>query len=228
MEKITNKEIIDVVKYSDDKLVFVQKNPLSDPIQFKADYYIINFKTGEKEVVTKKAYMLKKFGQASEKICSAISDFIQCQAMILKDKSVLVIFPNGQAGLFDSSGELLWTKELKYNEKPVFSLARDEDAFWSVCTDENCVMRYDTEKFGVDIRIGSKDNASFIAPHFASADEKYVYVCCSGDTVRKIDKETLIVSDVEESVPSLKRFYKFRGFSVFCCSDGLYIEEDNK
>ena len=55
MEKITNKEIIDVVKFSDDKLVFVQKNPLSDSMQSKIDYYIINFAKGEKEVVTKKA-----------------------------------------------------------------------------------------------------------------------------------------------------------------------------
>lgn len=225
MEKITNKEIIDVVKFSDDKLVFVQKNPLSDSMQSKIDYYIINFAKGEKEVVTKKAYLLKKFGAAYEKITEKISDYIQCRAMILSDKTVFVVFPNGQAGLFDSNGELLRIKELTYNDKPVCSLAEDEDSFWCVCRDENCVMKYNAENFAVDIRIGSKDASTFSQPHFVSADENYVYVCCNGNKVRKIDKSTLIVSDVEESYPDLERYYKFKGYSIICCADGLYFDE---
>ena len=226
MEKITNKQIIDVVKFSKDKLVFVEVNPMSDNLQSNAKYYIINFSTGEKEVVTKSAYLLKKFGSSYEKICEKISDYVQCRAMVLKDKSVLIVFPNGQAGLFDNQGELLWTKEFTYNQKPTYSLAEDEDAFWCVCRDENCVIKYNTENFSVDIRIGSKDNSSFSEPHFASADDKYVYICCGNDKVRKIDKSTLIVSDVDESFPSLERFYRFKGVSIICCSDGMYFDEN--
>ena len=227
MEKITNKEIIDVVKFSADKLVFAERNPMSDSIQYSAKYYIINFATGEKEVVTKSAYMLKKFGAAYEKICDKISDYIQCQTMILKDKSVFIVFPNGQAGLFDKDGELIWNKELLYNESAVHSLAVDEDTFWCVCKNENCVIRYTADNFGVDIRIGSKDAQTFINPHFVSSDEKFVYVCC-GESVRKIDKETFIVSDVEENIPSLQRFYRFKDVSIICCSDGMYFDEEIK
>ena len=224
MEKITNKEIIDVVKFSEDKLIFVSKNPLSEGAQFKTDYYIINFKTGKKEAVTKKAYLLKKFGQAYEKICETISDYIQCQAITLKDKSVLTVFPNGQAGLFDAQGELLWTKELSYNNSPVYSLAEDEDSFWCVCRDENCVIRYSADKFAVDIRIGAKDASTFSQPHFVSSDDENVYVCCKND-VRKIDKKTLIVSDVVSNIPNLQKYYRFKNISIFCCFDGLYFEK---
>jgi len=224
MEKISNKEIIDVVKFSKDKLIFVSKNPL-EPSLDKAEYYIINFATGEKEVVTKKAYMLKKFGSSYEKIGEKISDFIQCQAMILKDKSVLVVFPNGQAGLFDSNGELSWIKELKHNDSPVYSLAPDEDSFWCVCTDENCVMRFSTDNYSVDIRIGSKDASTFSKPSFASSDGEFVYICSQDGSVRKIDKSTLIVSDVVEKVVNLQRYYKFKGVSIFCLTDGLYFEK---
>ena len=226
MEKITNKEVIDVVKYSEDKLIFAEKRLIGEAGQFKANYYIINFTTGEKEVVTKKAYMLKKFGFAFEKICNTISDYIQCQTMILSDKSVLVIFPNGQAGLFDNQGEMLWNKEFSYNGKAVSSLAYDEDAFWCVCREENCVMRYSADNFGVDIRIGSKDASAFRQPSFASADDEYVYICSGSNKVRKIDKSTLIVSDVEGNFPNLKKFYKFKEFSIICCSDGLYFDKD--
>lgn len=224
MEKITNKEIVDIVKFSEDKLIFVQKNPLSDPNQFKVDYYIINFSTGVREGVTKKAYLLKKFGAAYEKICEMIKDYVKCQAMILSDKSVLVIFPNGQAGLFDPDGNLLWNKEFSFNNSPVFSLAEDEGAFWCVCKDENSVMRYTADNFAVDIRIGSKDAQTFSEPSFVSADDKYVYVCC-GNRVRKIDKGTLIVDDIKDYYPNLNRFYRFKDVSIICCSDGLYFDK---
>ncbi|MBR4240863.1 MAG: hypothetical protein IKR97_01440 [Eubacterium sp.] len=224
MEKINNKEIIDVVKFSEDKLIFVQKNPLSNSSNFKPEYYIINFSSGEKEAVTKKAYLLKKFGQAYEKICKTIADYIQCQTIIFEDKSVLIVFPNGQAGLFGSDGELIWTKEFSYNSSPVHSLAEDNGAFWCVCTNENCVIRYSADKFALDIRIGSKDASTFSEPHFVSSDEENIFVCCK-NSVRKIDKSSLIVSDVEENIPYLQRYYRFKDVSIFCCSDGLYFDK---
>lgn len=226
MKKFTNREIIDVVKFSDDKLIFVEKRPLPDRERYKANYYLFNFSTGEKEVITKKAYMLKKFGFAFEKICKTISNYVQCRAMILKDRSVLIIFPNGQAGLFDFEGNMIWNKELSYNEKTVCSLAADDNAFWCVCRDENCVIRYNAENFNVDIRIGSKDSSAFTSPHFVSSDDKNIYVCCNESKVRRIDKSNLSVSDVNGTFQNLRRFYKFKDFSIICTLDGAYLEKD--
>ena len=63
MIKISNREIIDVVKYGSNKAIFVEKRPLFDEGgRYKVNYFVLNFDTGEKEVITKNAYLMQKFG----------------------------------------------------------------------------------------------------------------------------------------------------------------------
>jgi len=224
--KISSREVIDIVRYSESKIIFAEKVPLPQMNQYKVNYFILNFDSGEKEVITKRAYLLKKFGYAFEKISETIADFVQCEAVILADKSVLVIFPNGQSGLFDREGNMLWNKELRYNDSVVSSLAYDKDAFWCVCENENCVIRYSTDNFTIDIRVGSKEADTFQRPQFVSADEKNVYVCCKDNRVRSISKDNLIVSDVRGDFENIQRYYRFGRFSILCKADGTYIDKE--
>lgn len=223
--KISNSEIIDVVKYSDSKVIFAERVPSTDFTQVKARYFILDFNTGEKEAVTTTAYKLKKFGFAFEKICDKITDFINCDAIILGNRNVLVMFEGGEAGLFDREGEMLWNKTLTYNGAAITSLTPDGEYFWSVCKSEDCVIRYNAENVNVDIRIGGKDKGTFNSPFFASADSDYIYICCA-DRVRKISKDNLVVSDAEGIYDSPKRFYKLGRYSVICKADGAYIDKD--
>ncbi|MBQ9516823.1 MAG: hypothetical protein IJR60_01935 [Eubacterium sp.] len=225
MIKITNREVIDVVNYSDTKVIFAEKVSLGELTQAKFKFFILDFESGEKEAVTTNVYKMKKFGHAYEKICERITDYVNCSAVMLKDRNVLVMFEGGEAGLFDREGEMLWTKKLEYNDEPVISLAADDDYFWSVCKGENCVIRFNADNFNVDIRIGGKDQDTFTAPYFASSDDEYVYICCA-DKVRKISKENLTVSDAEGIFDTPNRFYKLGRFSILCSYDGTYIDKD--
>lgn len=226
MLKISNKEIIDVVKYSDDKAIIVEKKPLGDLNQYKANYFVLNFNNGSKEVITKNAYLLKKFGSSFEKISDTIANYVQCDASVLPNRNCIIVFPNGQAGLFNNEGNVKWNGELVYNESPVSGIAIDGDYFWSCCTGQNCVIRYNADNIKVDIRIGGKDANTFIRPTFVSADDKYIYVCCDNIKVRKIDKSNFTVSDINRSYVGLKKFYKYGRFSIVCTSDGAYIDKD--
>ena len=101
MNKVSNREIIDVVKHTDKKIILVEKMPLVEG-GYKANYFIIDLETLEKEVVTKNAYLIRKFGNSAfQKINETIANFADCEAGILPNKNVFVIFSNGQCGLFD-------------------------------------------------------------------------------------------------------------------------------
>lgn len=226
MLKISNREIIDIIKYSDNKVIFVEKKLFGDLGQYKVNCFILNFETGEKEVITKNAYLLKKFGSNYKKITDKIANYVQCDAVSLPNRNVLVIFPNGQTGLFDSDGAMKWNGTLKYNGQAVTGMAGDEEYFWTCCRDENCVIRYTSDNIKVDIRIGGKDAATFSKPDFVSADEEFVYVCCDQSKVRKIDKSNFTVSDIDGSFAGLKKFYKLGKFSIICTADGAYIGKD--
>lgn len=223
MTRISNREIIDVIKYTEDRIILVEKVPIIESTQFKVNYFIINLKNGEKEVITKSAYLLKKLGSAYQKISESLPDFALSQSCILKDKSVFIIFPNGECGLFNQNGNMEWNKKLEYNGSAVTSLASDGDYIWCVCRNENCVIRYDCETFRIDLRIGSKDAQTFEAPSFVSEDESFIYVCCA-NKLRAISKEDLTVSDVGGFIPNLKRFYRFGETTLICTTDGAYIE----
>jgi hypothetical protein len=224
--KISNKEIIDVVKYSDVKVIFVEKKPFGDLSQYKADYFILNFETGKKEVITKNAYLLKKFGSNYRKITEVLANFVQCDAYCTPSKNVLAIFPNGQAGMFDQLGNMQWNGTLNYNDKTVTSMAGDGEYFWTCCKDENCVIRYNCDNIKVDIRIGGKDATTFSKPNFISSDDDYIYVCCDNSKVRKIDKSNFTVTDIDATYEDLTKFYKLGRFSIICTKNGAYIDKD--
>lgn len=226
MVKISNREVIDVVKYSATKAIIVEKKPNLDSTSYGLKYFILNFENGEKEMVTKDAYLLKKFGSKRKEISDKLGNFAMCNARILPNRQVLVIYPNGQTGLFDQNGELVKDGLLSYNDNEVFGVADDGDFFWSVCEKENCVIRYLNDGAKVDIRIGAKDSKTFNSPHFITADDKFVYVCCSHSRVRKIDKTDFTVSDVNRDYPDLTGYYKFGEYAIVTTFNGAYCDKD--
>lgn len=226
MIKISNRQIVDVLRFSDDKAVLVEKKPNPDSTSYGVNYFILNFSTGEKEIVTKDAYLLKKYGTKRKEISEKLGNFVMPGAMILEDRSVLVIYPNGETGLFNAEGELIRDGLLSYNDSPVCCIAEDGNCFWSVCEGENAVIRYFAEGAKMDIRIGGKNQLTFERPHFVSADDKYVYVCCNHNSVRKIDKATFTVTDVNRRYNDITGYYKFGKFAIVTTFDGAYCDKD--
>lgn len=227
MLKISSREIIDVVRYGDDKAILVEKNPIVDEIgKYKVRYFVINFNSGEKEGITKTAYLRQKFGSNYSTIIEKIGNFVQCDSLVLSNRNVLVIYPGGMSGLFDSNGELKKDGQLDYNDSPVSGIAEDGECFWSVCPDENCVIRYFADGVKVDIRIGGRDSATFDRPHYVSSDSDNVYICCSNNHIRVVDKKTFAVSDISKRYTDLQRYYRFGQYAIVCTSDSAYLDKD--
>lgn len=228
MIKISRKEIVDVLPFAESKAIIVEKNPIFNSNQFKASYSVVNFDTRSKEVLTKNAYLLKKFGPTFQAISETIPNFVQCTAGILYDKRVLVIYPNGEAGIFDRDGQLSWCGDLTYHDEAVTNLALDGKYFWSICPAENCAIRYAAQTMQVDLRIGGKDASTFINPTHISMDDGNVYVCADGNKVRKIDGMNFTVSDFLTFEENIKQYYKFGKYAIAVLSSGAYLLEDNQ
>ena len=223
MELISKKDIIDVVKYSDTSAIIVEKLPLSSGNQYKVQYSVIDFETSSINVSTKSAYLLKKFGANFKRISEIIPNFVQCEAAVLYDRRVLAIYQNGETGIFDREGELDWSGEFSYHEKPVKCLALEGKYFWSVCPQENCVIRYSCQNMKVDLRIGGIDTQTFIKPSHICYDHGQFYVCCDNNKVRKIDGNNYTVSDYLNFTNSIKKFYKFGEYAIAVMADGTYV-----
>lgn len=223
MQLITTKEIVDVVRYSDTSAIIVEKLPLANPSQYKVQYSVVNFEEKSIDVSTKSAYLLKKFGSNFKRISEIIPNFVQCDAAVLYDRRVLAIYPNGEAGIFEREGELEWSGTFDYHEKPIKCLALEGKYFWSICPQENCVIRYSAQNMSVDLRIGSIDAQTFISPTHICYDEGDIYVCCDGNKVRRIDGGNYTVSDYLNFSNNVKSYYKFGDYALVVMPDGTYV-----
>lgn len=228
MQLISSKDIVDIIKYSDTSIVLVEKLPLANGSQYKVQYSIVDFEKKSIDVVTKSAYLLKKFGSNFNRISQIIPNFVQCDAAVLYDRRVLTIYPNGEAGIFDRDGELEWSGEFDYHDKTVNCLALDGKYFWSVCSEENCVIRYSCQNMNVDLRIGGVDAQTFINPTHISVDDGDIYVCCDNNKVRKIDGNNYTVSDYLNFTDNVKQYYKFGDFAVAVMTSGTYVLVNNE
>ena len=228
MQLISTKEIVDIIKYGDDSVIMVEKLPLANLNQYKAQYSVVNFKTKSIDVLTKSAYLLKKFGSSFDRISQIIPNFVQCDAAVLYDRRVLAVYPNGEAGIFDREGELEWSGRFDYHDKTVKCLALEGKYFWSVCPEENCVIRYSSQNMSVDLRIGGVDAQTFVNPTHVSYDKGDIYVCCDGNKVRKIDGTNYTVSDYLNFTDNVIKYYKFSDYAVAVMSNGTYVLENNQ
>ena len=78
MQLISTKDIADVIKYNDESVIIVEKLPLPNGTQYKVQYSVVNFKTKSIDVLTKNAYLLKKFGSNFNRISQIMPNFVQC------------------------------------------------------------------------------------------------------------------------------------------------------
>ncbi len=228
MQLISTKEIVDIIRYSSDSVILVEKIPLSNPSQYKVQYSVVDFKNKSIDVSTKSAYLLKKFGANFKRISEIIPNFVQCDAAVLYDRRVLVIYPNGEAGIFDREGELDWSGTFDYHENPIKCLALEGKYFWSVCPEENCVVRYSCQNMKLDLRIGGKDAHTFIKPSHICYDEGNLFVCCDNNKVRMIDGGNYTVSDYLNFNNTVKRYYKYGDYAIAVMADGTYVMENNE
>lgn len=226
MIRVSTKDIIDILPYGDGKAILVEKKPLVNSAQFKAEYSVIDFENKSKNVLTKNAYLLKKFGSSFKEISETIPNFVQCDAGILYDKRVLVIYPNGEAGIFSREGELSWSGYFNYHDEIVSGLALDGKYFWSICPSENSVIRYYSQTMQVDLRIGGKEAATFLNPTHISADSGDIFVCCGGNKVRRIDGNDFTVSDYLNFDEQIKQYHRFDNHSIAVLSSGTYLLDE--
>ena len=208
--------------------IIVEKKPLLNTTQFKASYSVIDFERKAKEVLTKSAYLLKKFGSSYKQISETIPNFVQCNAATLYDRRILVLYPNGEAGVFESDGELSWSGYFKYHDHPVKSLALENKYFWCICPAENCAIRYTCQNMQVDLRIGGKETDTFLNPTHVSLDENDIFVCCDNNKVRRIDSNNYTVSDYLNFTDSIKSYFKFGNFAIAVMASGTYVLENNQ
>lgn len=222
LTRITDHEIIDIIPYNDG-FIFSSKIPLPGK-KFKITYSAYDFHSQSIQPVTKSAYLLRKFGASYQAIAEQLGNTVACDAGLLYDKRLLVLYPSGEAGIFAKDGELCWSGDYFYHDCPVRSIAVQGKYFWCAVPDNNCVIRYNAHNMKVSLRIGSETTTTFGAPEHISYADGTLYVSCyTTGKVKTISTTDYSVKEYIRFNEPVQQFFIHNGYQIACLESGIYL-----
>ncbi len=221
MKKIFDGEILDIIPYASG-FIFAEKIALSNK-KIKVSYTAYSFDTSMVYPVTKGAYLLTKYGGAFKAISNQLSNYVTCDAGQLPDRQIIIVYPQGEAGIFNQEGELTWFGSLTYHDFPVQSVIVDGKYFWCAVPQGDAVIRYNTRTMKMDLRIGGGSNSCFQNPNSMSLYDGKLYVCDVGTCkVRVMHLQDYTVKDfLKFDVPVFK-YMRMGKNEVVVREDGVY------
>lgn len=174
----------------------------------RADFFGYEVATERTMPITKWTYFEGKFGPAYQEICSQIKDYVNCETGMLANNHTVLVYPDGDVGIFNARGVAVWTGSLKYNDVAARGIAPDGKSFWSVVPELNAVICYATDEKRVQMRIGGGKSTAFVDPVSIVRYGDRLFICNKGSNkVRTITLGNFTVSDyLEFDEPVLNYF----------------------
>ena len=189
----------------------------------RADFIGYEVATERTMPVTKWTYFEAKFGPAYKEICPQLKDYVNCETGILANNHTVLIYPNGDVGIFNARGVGIWTGTLTYNDSPVRGIAADGKNFWSVVPELNAIICYATEEKRVQMRIGGGKSTAFIEPVSIIRYNDKLFICNKGSNkVRTISLSNYAVSDYLEFDEPVHKYFIAGGQEFVKLDSGLY------
>ena len=222
LRKLFDIDILDIIPFNSG-FIYAEKINMPDG-KIKIAFMSYDIVTKTSQHVTKGAYLLNKFGPSYKPIANQLGNYVTCETGILYNKRSIVVFPSGEAGLFNSDGELLWTGDLIYHDCPVRSVIVDGKYFWCVVPQSNSVIRYNSFSMRVDLRIGGGKSAAFSGPESIFKAGNKLYVCnASSCKIRTINLMDYAVRDYLRFNEPVRKYLNINGNEIMVLDSGVYI-----
>ncbi len=220
------KKIIDFDLYGllpvEGGFLYIKPEIMSDG-NVKGNFLGCEAQSGRNVPITKWIYFENKFGPAYKEISSQVTDYLTCETGFLSNNHTVVLYPDGDLGVFNAKGAAVWTGELKYNGEPVRGVAVDGKNFWSVVPELNAVICYATDEKRVQMRIGGGKSTAFLRPVAIVRYNDMLYVCNEGSNkVRTISLANYAVNDYLEFDEPVKKYFLAGGKEFVLLESGLY------
>ncbi len=221
MKKIVDSEVYGLLPV-EGGFLYIKPNRLPDG-KVKGEFYGYEAQSGNTVPITKWVYFESKFGHAYKEITSQIKDYVSCECGILAGGEAVLLYPDGDLGVFNSRGLATFTGTLEYHDQIVNGVAPDGRNFWGVVPAMNSIICYSVDDRRVQMRIGSQSSTAFEKPvsivHYGSS----LFIC--NEKSRKVRTVSLLdysVADYLKFDEPVRRFFVADGKEFVLLESGLY------
>ncbi len=201
---------------------FIKPNYLPNG-QVRGDFYAYEAAGDSIAPITKWVYFKAKFGGAYKEITSQMKDYVSCECGVLVGGEAVVLYPDGDFGVFNARGVATFTGTLKYHDETVNCVAPDGRNFWGVVPALNSIICYSIDDKRVQMRIGSQESTAFDNPVSIVRYGDRLFI--SNEASRKVRIISLLdyaVSDYLKFEEPIKRFFIADGKEFVQLESGVY------
>ena len=164
-----------------------------------------------------------KFGENYAAIADEIGDYVSCEAALFKNKSVIVVYPSGETGLFDKRGRNVWTGDLFYHDCPITGAVANGVYFWSAIPLQNSIISYSVPHKKFSMRIGGESSPTFSQPVSVSLYKNELFVCNAGSNkIRVVDLKNYLASDFRQFDEPVYKYLRAGGKEFVILASGVY------
>ncbi|HBL41628.1 MAG TPA: hypothetical protein DDY98_08810 [Ruminococcaceae bacterium] len=221
MKKIVDSEIYGLLPV-EGGFFYITPTRLPDG-KVKGEFYGYEVQSGNTIPITKWAYFQSKFGNAYKEITSQIKDYVSCECGILAGGEAVLLYPDGDLGVFNSRGLATFTGKLEYHEETVNGVAPDGRNFWGVVPTMNSVICYSIDDRRVQMRIGSPSSSAFEKPVAIAHYGDSLFICNEKSCkVRTVSLSDYSVADYLKFDEPVKRFFAADEKEFVLLESGLY------
>ncbi|MBR5246386.1 MAG: hypothetical protein IKV25_03320 [Clostridia bacterium] len=221
MQKIVD-SVYDIIAFSNG-IIYTKKTVLENG-SVKVSFYGYDIKRMQNTPVTKSVYLLNKYGSEYKKIAEQLGDYVSCDAEILSNKHVIVVYSSGETGIFSPDGEMVWSCDLIYQGSEITGAVADGNQIWSVVPDKNCVVSYSISHKKFSMRIGSSQSTSFQKPVSISKYDNELFVCnADSQKVRTISLKDYSVNDFRIFDEPVYKYLRSCGKEIVVLESGVYV-----
>ena len=197
----------------------------------KEDKKIVSYKhfdiaTNKISLVTRKVYLLNKFGNEFEYFAEKITDYINCRVLVT-GKFHFIIYPDGVIFKISRDKDSTTSKKLTLNGLGPADAVLDGDCIWCSYPESGCIIKYNSDNLTETLRIGNENSAKkgiLTSPYGLFIEGRTMTVTSSEiSEILYIDLDILCVKEHKEVSESVLTYAKIEEREIALTKSGIYI-----
>lgn len=187
-------------------------------------FFTYNFKREASAASEQSVYIEKKFGGNPLASVYEISHSVNCDAASLADGKAILLFYDGDIGIFSPDGKLIESGKFLYNGSPARCVLPDGNDFWSVVPEKGVILKISASTGKMIIRIGGGNNSPFKYPSHISKYDENLFICdekCK--KIQRVNLKDYRVSDYMSFTEPVRQYLRVGNRELALLESGVYL-----
>lgn len=221
MKKIFNENAIHMLPLPKGFIIASKQNEYNDKIIVA--YKMVSFEDGSITSITRNVYQLAKFGNNFKSFEIQLKDYLNCRTVLLPDRRLFAVYPDGNATIFDTEARVEWQGTLIYKNHGPADIALHGHTLWASFPESNALIRFNLRTMREELRIGGSSDSAFSSPEGLWVNGDSLLVCNPGSNkIGEVNLKTYTVYEYAEFDEPVHQYIKVNSNEMVLLDSGVY------